>query len=99
MNYTVNINHKKLGKGMIGFVLVTVDYKLLKEAKMTQYDLGRKIKAISKVEEADIVTGGTDIIVKVRVSDIDELSDFVTKALRNIEGVEKTQTMVVLSEI
>ena len=84
---------------MSAFILVTVDYKLLKEFKLSQYDLAKKMKSIPDVEEVDIVTGGTDVLVKVRVSNIDELSEFVTKKLRNIDGIEKTQTMVVLTEV
>ncbi|MBW3023240.1 Lrp/AsnC ligand binding domain-containing protein, partial [Candidatus Woesearchaeota archaeon] len=40
-----------------------------------------------------------DIILKIRVKDVDELNDFVTVYLRNLDGIEKTQTMVILSEI
>ncbi|MCK5282506.1 MAG: Lrp/AsnC ligand binding domain-containing protein [Nanoarchaeota archaeon] len=42
--------------------------------------------------------GGTEIIIKIRVKDIDEMDEFITKYLRNIGGVEKTQTMVILHE-
>jgi DNA-binding Lrp family transcriptional regulator len=46
-----------------------------------------------------MVTGGTDILIKIRVENIDELNNFVTIYLRNIEGIEKTRTMVILNEI
>lgn len=98
-NYTVNVDNKKLGKGLSAYVLITVDYKLLKELKTQQYDLAKKIKSHPSVEEASLVTGASDIIIKVRVSDIDELSEFVTKYLRNVNGVEKTQTAVILAEV
>ncbi|MBI3033584.1 Lrp/AsnC family transcriptional regulator [Candidatus Woesearchaeota archaeon] len=97
-NYTVNIDNPKIGKNVSAFILVAVDYKLLKEIKSSQYELARKIRSNPSVEEASMVTGATDIIIKVRVSDIGSLSEFVTRYLRNVDGVEKTQTAVILNE-
>lgn len=97
--YTVELDNKKLGKNIAAYIHIVVDYRLLKESKMSQHELAKKLKQHEVVEEAAMVTGGTDIIIKVRVKDIDELDNFVTKKLRNIDGIEKTQTMVVLNEI
>ena len=97
--YTVELDNKKIGKNVAAYVQITVDYRLLKEIKMSQHGLAKKLKQYEFVEEAAMVTGGTDIIIKVRVKDIDELDNFVTKILRNIDGIEKTQTMVILNEI
>ena len=47
----------------------------------------------------NIMVGVTDLLVKVRLKDISELNDFVIKKLREIEGVDKTQTMVVMSSV
>lgn len=98
-NYTVNLDNKKLGKKIAAYILITVDYKLLKEIKSTQYELAKKIKSNPAVEEASMVTGATDIMIKVRAKDMDALSEFVTKYLRNVNGVERTQTAVILSEV
>ena len=97
--YTVELNNKKVGKNVAAYIHITVDYKLLKEIKISQHELAKKLKQHEFIEEAAMVTGGTDIIIKVRVKDIDELDDFVTKRLRNINGIEKTQTMVILNEV
>ena len=97
--YTLELNHKKLGNNISAYILITVDYKSLNEIKVSQHDLVRKLKQYEFVEEAAMVTGGIDIIIKIRVKDVDNLDDFVTKKLRNIEGIEKTQTMVILNEI
>ena len=97
--YTIELDNKKIEKNIAAYIHIVVDYRLLKEIKMSQHELARKLKQHELVEEAAMVTGGTDIIIKVRVKDIDELDDFVTKKLRNIDGVEKTQTMIVLNEI
>lgn len=97
-NYTVVLDNKKIGKAISAYILINVDYKLLKQIKKSQYELAKRLKSNPAVDEASMVTGGTDIIIKARVKDIEELNDFVTKYLRNIEGIEKTQTMVILNE-
>ena len=97
--YTLELDNQKLGKNIAAYIHIIVDYRLLKEIKMSQYELAEKIYQHDFVEEAAMVTGGTDIIIKVRVKNIDELDNFVTKKLRNIDGIEKTQTMIILNEI
>jgi len=96
--YTVVLDHKKIGKPISAYVLINVDYKLLKQIKQTQHELTKKLKLHPAVEEACRITGGTDLIIKTRVKNIDELDDFVTRYLRNVDGVDKTQTMVILNE-
>ena len=96
--YTVVLDYKKIGKQISAFVLINVDYKLLKQIKRTQHELTKKLKLHHAVEEASRITGGTDLIIKIRVKDVDELDDFVTTYLRNIDGIDKTQTMVILNE-
>ena len=71
---------------------------MLKQIKKTQDELTKKLKLHSLVEEASRITGGTDLIIKIRVKDVDELDDFVTMYLRNLDGIDKTQTMVILNE-
>ena len=95
--YTLVLDHAKLGRPMLGFVLVTVTYTLPSGKKISQEDAAKKIRALAGVEAVYIVTGGTDIIVKVRVKGVDELNDFVVRKLRTVDGVDKTQTMIVLS--
>jgi len=97
--YTIRLNNKKIGRPIAAYVHIVVDYKLMKEKKISQHELAKKLKQREFVEEASMVAGPTDIIIKVRVKDIEELDNFVTKYLRNVEGIEKTQTMVVLNEI
>lgn len=95
--YTLVIDHKKIGKELSAYILITVDYKLLKEKGSSQHDLARLLAKNEYVEEVAMLTGVSDIIIRVRVSNIEQLDYFVTKYLRNIDGVEKTQTMIVLS--
>jgi DNA-binding Lrp family transcriptional regulator len=97
-NYTVVLDNKKIGKLVSAYILITVDYKLLKDIKKTQHDLIVKLKNHPAVEEAATVTGGTDQLIKLRVKDITELNDVITRFVRNLEGVDRTQTLVILDE-
>ena len=64
--YTVKLNNKKIGKPIAAYIMITVDYKLLQQLKISQYDLARKLRANPAAEDATMVTGAVDIIIKVR---------------------------------
>ena len=97
--YTLVLDYKQLGKSILAYVLVTVNYNLPSGKKLSQENIAKNIKKFSNVEEIDLMTGATDILVKVRVKDIDELNEFIIKKLREIDGIDKTQTMIVLSSV
>ena len=40
----VKLNPKKLGKAIAAYIMITVDYTALKQAKTSQYDLSVKLK-------------------------------------------------------
>ncbi|MBD3303677.1 winged helix-turn-helix transcriptional regulator [Candidatus Woesearchaeota archaeon] len=97
--YTVELDYKKLNKPIAAYVMIQVMYMLPSGIKVMQEDVAKEIKGLAGVESVELLTGGTDILAKVRVKDVDELNDFIIRKLRKIEGVDKTQTMVVLSKI
>lgn len=94
--YTVVLDYAKLSKGVVAYVLVSVAYRTPAGVRVAQEDIAREIRGIG-AEDVSIVAGGTDIVAKVRAKDVNELNDFVIRKLRNIDGVDKTQTMIVLS--
>lgn len=98
-SFTIKLNRKAIGKGLIAYVFCAVSYRTSTGNKLSQIEVARQIKALPEVEEVSIVTGEIDLIVKVAVKDVDALNDFVIVKLRDIEGVEKTITSVVLSEV
>ena len=95
--YTIDLDQRAMGKEIAAYVLVSVDYKLLREKGATQHQLAAQLRKHEYVEEVAMITGASDIILRVRVGTIAQLDEFVTRYLRNIDGVEKTQTSVVLS--
>ena len=95
--YTIVVNNKLIGKDVLVYILATVNYNL--PGKVSQREIAEQINKDECVEEVCILTGENDLIVKARFSSIDKLNEFVTNRLRNIQGIDKTKTMVVLKEI
>ena len=47
------------------------------------------------IRDAAIVYGEYDIIAKVRLKDVSELSNFIVSNIRGIPGVQRTSTLIV----
>ena len=98
INYTVNLDHNLLGRPVHAYVGVTINYNVPGK-KIHQIDVAQQIKKLGGVYETYIMTGGSDILVKVLVTDIAELNSIVTEKLRSVDGVDKTQTAIILKEL
>jgi DNA-binding Lrp family transcriptional regulator len=96
--FTVEIDYRKTGKPIAAYVLVRVDSKYLKGFRRNQHDLVKDIRRLEFVEKADIVTGTIDIILLIRVRDIEELDSVIVDRLRDVQGIESTETLVILRE-
>ena len=95
-NYTINLDYPKIGKEVYAYILVSATYNLPGNRKRDQETIMKDINKLELVEEVCTVTGLIDIIVKLRCANIAELNEFLIKKLRPIEGVDKTQTLIVL---
>lgn len=95
--FTVELDWTKVGKPLLAYILISIEHVLPTGGKVQPTDAAHEIRGLAGVEEASILTGGADLLVRVRVKDIEELNDFVVKKLRAVPGVDKTQTMIVLS--
>ena len=98
LNYTVNLNYKKLGRPIMAFIGISIDYRI-EGKKIKQDEVAKQIKKLSGVRDVTILAGGMDIICSILAKDLDDLNEIVTVKLRNIDGVDKTQTMIVLQQI
>lgn len=96
--YTVDVDHKRLGKPFGVLILVNCDYAQLREAGKDQHSLAKHIKELEAVEQVDIVTGGIDMVVRIRVHDVEEYDRFLLKEFQRIPGVDRTQSLVVIRE-
>ena len=94
--FTVELDYNKVEKGFLVYVLVHVSLPLLKQKKKSQYDVAKQIRAFSFVERADIVSGGADLVAMVRVKDVNEFDKVLLSKLQQVEGVEKTQSLIAI---
>lgn len=97
-HYTIEVDNTLLGKNISAYILVSADLKYLKEKHKSQYDLAKEIKKLNCTEKVDIVTGGTDLIVFLRVANIQELDEILLSKMQLIDGVANSRTLVVLNE-
>lgn len=93
-NYTINLDQKKLGKSILAYILI--DYNRTTE---TPGGLTKKILSIPGVEHAGFVTGRVDAIIMVRADNIDFLNNKVIDKIRQIPGILRSETFVVLEEV
>ena len=94
--FTIELNRDKVGKGFLTYVMISVNLQLLKEKKKTQYDVAKDLRKFSFMERVDIVGGGTDLVAMVRVKDVSEYDEVLLKKIQLVEGIEKTQSMIVI---
>jgi DNA-binding Lrp family transcriptional regulator len=94
--YTILVDETALGKGLAAVVLVTVSSRTPSGIRVSQDDVAREIRSAG-AEGVSVVTGGADIVATVHAKDLAGLNDLVVRKFRTIDGVDKTQTMVVLN--
>ncbi len=64
-----------------------------------QLIVAENISKFERVEEVHIIAGEFDILLKVRAKNIEDLGIFVTKELKEVNGVGGTRTLVSLSNV
>jgi len=94
--FTIELDYSTLGKNFVAYILVSVNLPLLRQKKKTQYDLAEEIRKFYFVEKVDIVSGGTDLVVIIRVKDVEEFDKVLLGKLQLVEGIEKTQSLIVI---
>lgn len=94
--FTVKLDHEKLNQNFRAYVLISANLHILKERKRTQHDLAKDIRKFPFIERVDIVSGGTDLVAIVRVQDVKEFDQVLLGKLQLIEGIEKTQSLIVI---
>ena len=72
-------------------------YILIQLAPGTARTAAEKVSSIPGVKTAHAVTGPFDVIAFAEVSSLGALSDLVLSKIQNVDGVEKTQTAVVVT--
>jgi len=94
--FTIKLDYKKIEKDFVAYILISANLLLLKQKKRTQYDLAKEIRKLPFVERVDIVSGGTDLVAVIRVKNVEEFDKVLLGKLQLIEGIDKTQSLIVI---
>ena len=98
--YKAILDSKKLDKGAAAFILTSFVYRPGgREKPLSQRDVAKQIAAFPEVQEVHIITGGWDILIKVKADHVDTLGKFVMDKLRLIEGIENTLSCIVYETV
>ena len=96
--FTIDINQEAIQKGFLVYVLISVNLERIKELKKTQYDIAKELRSFHFTERADIVAGGSDIVLIVRVKDVKEFNQVLLGRIQLINGVKETKSMIAIYE-
>jgi DNA-binding Lrp family transcriptional regulator len=77
---------------------VLTAFILLKASREGLTTLGPHLADIEGIAEVYTVTGEWDFIAIARVREHDELAQVVTRRLSQLDGIERTQTMVAFQQ-
>ena len=75
----------------VAFVFITTEPASMPEVL-------KEVEAIEGVEEAEMVYGVYDIVVKMKVETMDRLKQIITYHIRKIDKVLTTQTLLVVRQ-
>jgi Lrp/AsnC family transcriptional regulator, leucine-responsive regulatory protein len=92
--YTIELDRKKLKKNLI--VFCNVSLKEHAQQYLTQFE--RDIQTVPEVVECYCISGGSDFLLKVIVSDMEEYKDFILNKLAAISNIGSAQSHFVITE-
>ena len=92
--YTIELNRKKLNKNLM--VFGNVSLKEHAQQFLTQFE--RDVQTVPEVVECYCVSGGSDFLLKVIVSDMEEYKDFILNKLAAISNIGSAQSHFVITE-
>lgn len=88
--YEVRLNPRPFGQGLAAFMFIEVD-------SSGNGKIGRRLEAISGVQEIHHVTGPDGYLVKLRAASTEELGRVLREEIQPLQGVRATRTQIVLS--
>ncbi len=94
--YRAEIDWKKAGLGLTAFIFINIDVELLKRLKKSQKRLLEELVRIPYVQEGFIITGDSDILLRIAARDSEHLSRLLMDSIDLKEGVVKTKTVIAL---
>jgi len=91
--FTIVLDKAKLGKRLVAHVLIKA------APKSDHIRLLEKLMRHDAVEDGSAITGPFDVMIKIRVADVEELDHFVLKFLRTFDEIATTESMIAFRNI
>lgn len=93
--YVALLNARSVGLGVNIFVQVRLERQI--ETSITSFE--KAVASRSEVMECYLMTGTSDYLLRVVVSDLDEFQTFVTGFLTKIPGIGNIQSSVAVKQV
>ena len=94
--FTVEIDHHRVGKGLLVYLLIDANLPLLHQKKKTLNDLSKTIRKFHFVETVDVVAGESDLIIRARFKDVLEFNHALQRKIQQTEGVLETRELIAI---
>ena len=91
--YRVDIDWAALGFPVVVYLAVTAG------PGMDLSDIIRAIRALPEAEDMSVVTGGLDLLVRLRVRNHEHLRELLLAKVFQINGVQRTETFLSLADV
>ena len=90
--YTVILDWQKIGLDITTIIIIQT------ESEKHEY-VKEELSKLEEVSEVYSVSGEYDILIKVWVSDIEELNQLMNSKIRSVDGVEDLTEMIVMERV
>ena len=89
---TLRINYNKLGFDITAFIGIYLEKSALYEQVLA------KLKSIPEIVNIHYTTGNYSMFIKIHCRDTNHLKEVLHDKMQQVEGIERTETMISLEE-
>lgn len=89
---TLKINYARLGYDITAFIGIYLEKSALYESVLA------KLKNISEITNIHYTTGNYSMFVRIHCRDTNHLKEVLHDKMQQVEGIERTETMISLEE-
>ena len=93
--YTIELNRKALHKNLLVFCSVS----LKEHAAEFLQKFEKDVQTLPEVVECYCISGGTDFLLKIVVSDMDSYKEFILNKLSTLPNIANAQSQFVVKEV
>ena len=94
-HYAALLNPLKLDKKLCAYIEIS----LTSTTTQALEEFDQYMRSMPEVQECQMVAGGFDYLIKIRVKDMQDYQRFLGEQLATVPGVAQTHTYVVINEV